>query len=150
MLEVLGIRLTEAHIGVMQEGFPTELKVDLSVDRVTKHDDGSITLEFTYNIQYMPGLAVVNVRGVAFCRDNPENIKKVLDAWRNKKELPTEIAGPAINMINANVGVNSLFLLRPFELSPHFMPPPIFVSKGGAPPAKGTMKKGAKKSRKKK
>ena len=148
MLEVLGIRLTEAHIGIMNEGPPTELGVDLSIERVTKVDESDVTLEFIYSVQYQPNLAVVNVRGVAFCRDSPANIKKLLESWRKKKELPGEIAGPAINMINANVGVNSLLLMRPFDLAPHFMPPPIFAP-GKMPKAKPE-KKSTKKKRKRK
>jgi len=148
VLEVLGIRLTEAHIGIMNEGAPAELGVDLSIERITKVDESDVTLEFNYSVQYQPNLAVVNIRGIAFCRDTVANIKKLLETWRKKKEVSGEIAGPAINMINANVGVNSLFLMRPFDLAPHFMPPPIFAQ--GKAPVKKKEKKIAKKKRKRK
>jgi len=147
VLEVLGIKLTEAHIGVMKEGFPEETGVELFIERVAKIDENSITLEFVYNIEYRPELALVNIRGVAFCRDSPGSIKKILENWRKKKELPGDVAGPAINMINANVGLNSLFLLRPFDLAPHFMPPPLAAPGKTPKPEKTAKKKGKKKKR---
>ncbi len=147
MLEVLGMKLTEAHVGVVNEGVPGELKVNLGIDKITKHDDSNVVLEFSYNVQYLPDLAVVDVKGIAFCRDTPANIKKLLDSWRNKKELQADLGGAAINMINANAAINTLFLIRPFNLVPHFMPPPVF---GGAPPpgpGKAKPKKTAKKKK---
>ena len=71
MLEVLGMKLTEAHVGVMNEGVPEELKVNFGIDKITKHDESNVILEFSYNVQYMPDQAVVNVKGVAFARDTP-------------------------------------------------------------------------------
>lgn len=150
MLEVLGMKLTEAHVGVMNEGVPEELKVNFGIDKVTKHDESNVILEFSYNVQYMPDQAVVNVKGVAFARDTPSNIKKLLDSWRSKKEVPSELAGAAINMINANAAINTLFLIRPFNLVPHFMPPPIFTSEETPVPEKQKTKAKPKKTAKKK
>lgn len=145
MLEVLGMQLTEANVKIMNEGIPEELKVNLNIDRVTKHDDSNVVLEFSYQVEYAPALAAVFVRGIAFCRDTPQNIKKTLEAWRSKKGIPPELGGAALNMINANVAVNTIFLIRPFNLVPHFMPPPVYE---GAPVPKSTGKPKPKKKKK--
>ena len=53
--------------------------------------------------------------------------KPILAEFKKKKALPPELASNAINMINANAGINIVFLVRPFNLAPPFMPPPIFA-----------------------
>ena len=147
MLEVLGMKLTEADVRMVNEGVPAELKVNLSIDNITKHDEFNVVLSYTYVVNYLPDMAVVTVRGIAFCRDTKENISTLLEAWRKKREIPENLGGAAVNMINANTAVNTLFLIRPFNLVPHFMPPPVYVE---GPPPKGAGPKAKAKAKPKK
>ncbi len=127
MLEVLGIRLTEGNVRIVTENMVGRLDVNLNIEKVTKHDDQNVSLVFTYIVNYLPDVATVSVRGIAFCRANPAEIKTVMECWEKKKEVPSDICANAINMINANAAVNALLLTRPFGLMPHYMPPPAYI-----------------------
>lgn len=150
MLELIGMRFTAAEIVVVGEGIPERLDTGIDIEKVTKHDDNTISLVFDYYIGYAPDVASVKLRGIAFCGDDPKNVKKLLDSWGKKKEIPSELAANAINMINANAAVSALIITRPFNLMPHYLPPPVFVpTMPEMPKEKKKAKKGRKKKRKK-
>lgn len=123
MLDVIGLRLNEADIKVLKPEVPESVNVNLKVDKISIKK-GTATLDFTYTIDYAPKVARCIVRGSAFCRDNPANMKKLTASWK-KKVLPPELGANVVNVINANVGMNSVFLTRPFNLAPPFMPPVV-------------------------
>ncbi len=147
MLELLGLRLTASEIYVITDEITQSFDVNLNIEQVTKHDDENVSLVFTYLIKYLPDVASVKLRGIAYCRDKPQNVKSLMGVWEKKKEVPPEMGAEAVNMINANVSITALMLTRPFNLLPHFMPPPIFVPSMGAP-ARAMKKKTAKKKKK--
>ncbi len=128
MLEMREMWLSGAEVKRMEgTGVPSSIQINLGIDKVTENGSGSLMLDFTYMVDYKPAYAMVKVTGRANCYDNPENIKRILAEFKKKKALPPELASNAINMINANAGINIVFLVRPFNLAPPFMPPPIFA-----------------------
>lgn len=121
MLNVNSIRLTGANIEIMKTEQPSEVNVNINIDSIkVKKDEASV--EFTYSIDYTPEVAKCTVTGTVSCTDTPPNLKKLVSNWK-KKVLPPELGTNVINVINANVGVNAVFLTRPFNLLPPFMPP---------------------------
>lgn len=127
MLELMRMMLNGAEVKKTSDDVPKNVSVDLDVEKITERAPDTVLLEFQYRVTYGPKVGEVSISGTAMCRDSPENIKKLMAEHKKKKALPFEMAGNAINMINANVGMNSIFILRPFGLIPHFMPPPISV-----------------------
>jgi hypothetical protein len=127
MLELVQMALNGAEVKKMSNGIPKEVQVNLDIEKLTTQTPDTLMLEFTYKIEYKPGVGVLKFTGDALCRDSPENVKKIIAEFKKKKMIPYELGANAINMINANVGMNSIFILRPFGLIPHFMPPPISV-----------------------
>lgn len=123
MLEVMQIIFNGAEVKKVQDGIPNGVDVKVDVDKVTQSTPDSVYLDFVYSVSYKPSVATVKISGQAFCRDSPDNIKKLLADFKKKKELPLEFGAAAINMINANAGMNSIFVIRPFNLLPPFMPP---------------------------
>ena len=142
MLEVMGIMFRGCEIKRAKDGVPTGIDVRVDFDKVTQASPDSASLEFTYVVDYKPALASLRISGEAVCRDSPDNIKRLLSEFKKKKEVPADLATVAVNMINANAGMNSIFILRPFNMLPPFMPP-MLVQEGpkAAAPAKATPKK---------
>jgi len=147
MLELIGMRFTAAEVVVIGEGIPERLDTGIDIEKVTKHDDNTVSLVFNYYIGYAPDVASVKLRGIAFCGDDAKNIKRLLEHWGKKKEIPSDLAANAINTINANAAVSALLITRPFNLLPHYLPPPVFVP--AAPPPM-PQKKGKKTGKKRK
>ena len=129
MLQVMGLVLTSGQVKLHRRDVPASVDVDIKITKMTKQDSQNVALEFEYNITYKKNVATVKVTGIANCRDNAENIKKALSYYKKKKALPPELGAGVINMINANAGLNSIFLIRPFNLIPPFMPPALAPKK---------------------
>ena len=127
MLEVMQILFNGAEVKKLEDGIPNGVDVKVDVDKVDQKAPDAVMLDFTYSINYKPHVATVRISGQAFCRDSPDNVKKLLADFKKKKELPVEFGAAAINMINANAGMNCIFLIRPFNLLPPFMPPIMVV-----------------------
>jgi hypothetical protein len=127
MLELVQMALNSGEVKKITNGVPKEVQVNLDIDKMTTQTPDTLLLEFTYTIDYKPGVGIMKFTGEALCRDSPDNVKKILAEYKKKKMIPYELGANAVNMINANVGMNSIFVLRPFGLIPHFMPPPISV-----------------------
>lgn len=136
---MMRLMLNGAEVKKLSDDVPKNVSVDLDVEKITQRAPDTVMLDFVYSISYGPSVAKISISGMAMCRDTPDNIKRLLAEHKKKKPLPFELAGGAINMINANVAMNSVFILRPFGLVPHFMPPPISVPE--APEPKETKKK---------
>ena len=125
MFEVMGLVLTGAEVKRKRRDVPGQVEVDVAIDKITKKDDRNVILDFSYTVSYKPNVAKLKVTGEAYCVDSPENIKKAMAAFKKSKLLPMEYGASVLNMINANAGLNSVFIIRPFNLLPPFMPPLI-------------------------
>ncbi len=123
MLEVLQILFNGAEVKKVEDQVPNGVDVRVDIEKMTPDTQDSVMLDFTYSIDYKPNVATVRITGQAFCRDTPDNVKKAMAEFKKKKELPPEYGAAVINMINANAGMNSIFIVRPFNLLPPFMPP---------------------------
>lgn len=129
MLEMVEFVLLGGEVKKSSPGVPKNVTVNVNVDRITPKTTDSVLLEFTYAVDYSPGVGMVRMTGEAICRDTPENIRKMLAEYKKKKSLPLEYGATVLNMINASAGLNSIFLIRPFNLMPPFMPPLIHAEK---------------------
>lgn len=125
MLEVTQMWLTGADIKVVKNGQPNEINTSVTINDAALMDSTNVRLGFRYTVLYNPNLAIVNVMGYATCTDTKENVKKLLDQYKKNGTIDQNLAGEVMNLINANVGINSIFLIRPFGLVPQFAPPPI-------------------------
>lgn len=125
MLEVMGLTFRGGEVKKAKDGVPASVDVNVNVDKITQKTPDGVILEFTYSVDYKPDIGSLRIMGEAFCRDTPDNLKRMLIEYKKGKIVPMEFGATAINMINANAGMNSIFLLRPFNLLPPFMPPLI-------------------------
>ena len=134
MFEVMGLVFTGAEVKRNRNDVPGQVDVDIAITKITKKDRRNMVLEFSYTVDYKPNVAKLKMTGNAYCVDTPENVKKAMAAFKKRKRLPMEYGATVLNMINANAGLNSVFIIRPFNLLPPFMPPLISeefdISKG--------------------
>ncbi|MCI0504249.1 hypothetical protein L0Y65_06095 [Candidatus Micrarchaeota archaeon] len=125
MLEVMGLAFKGGEVKKAKDGVPANIDININIDKITQKTPDGVILEFTYAVDYKPDVGALRIHGEAYCKDTPENLKKMLAEYKKAKVVPMEFGATAINMINANAGMNSIFLLRPFNLLPPFMPPLI-------------------------
>jgi len=128
MLQLVDVALNGAQVSLLKNGLPNSIDVSLNFDRVTPADVDGLMVDFTYSVEYGPEVASLKITGSAYCKDTPQNITKILEEYKGTKNLPPELCANAINMVNATVGMNSIFIIRPFNLAPPFMPPPMIMA----------------------
>lgn len=141
--------LTGGDVKRFNAKVPASVAVNVEVTKMTKQDQKNVIVDFAYTIDYKPKVAYLKITGKAYCQDHPNNIKNAMAEFSKKKYLPMEHGASVINMINANAGMNSIFLIRPFNLLPPFMPP-LITTEGKAEEAKAASSKKTKKKVKKK
>lgn len=124
-MQVIELMLTGAEVKRSRSHVPTKIAVNINIEKLTPRDANTVVADFTYAISYLPDVATVKVFGMAHCKDTAENIKKVLAEHKKTKVVPMDLGATLLNMVNANAGLNSIFLIRPFNLLPPFMPPLI-------------------------
>jgi len=123
MLEVMGLVFQGGEVKKAREGVPAAIDVRVEVAKITPSAPDAVLLDFTYAVDYKPDLASLRISGQAMCKDSPDNVKRLLAEFKKQKAVPADLGNSVINMINANAGMNSIFILRPFNLLPPFMPP---------------------------
>jgi len=126
MLQVLEVSLKSAEVKRTPLAIPNKVQVNVNIDRVIMRDPVRVDLDFTYSVDYLPQAASIKLTGTALCTDTPQNVTLLLTEYRRNRKISPTIAANAMNMINANAGLNSVLIIRPFGLLPPFMPPPIF------------------------
>jgi hypothetical protein len=146
MLEVINLVLTKGEVKREKHNIPETVEVDITIDDIVQKEQDIAVLDFTYIVDYKPEVALLKISGKAYCRDTPDNILKAIAEHKKKKVLPMEYGVRVVNMINANVGMNSIFFIRPFNLLPPFMPPLIANEKE----KNAAVQKAAEKDKKKK
>ncbi len=133
MLSVMSLVLTGAEVKKNADKVPVTVGFRIDITKMAKKAADMVVLDFDYIVDYQPKIAHVKVSGYVECADTPANIRKVLSDYKKDKKMSVELTSNALNMINADVGLNMIFLIRPFNLLPHFMPPRIY---GPAPVTK--------------
>jgi hypothetical protein len=128
----MGLTFKGGEVKRASTNVPNSIDVNINIDKIVQKTPEGVILEFTYAVDYKPGVGSLRISGEAFCRDTQDNIKKMLSEYKKTKIVPMEYGAAAINNINANAGLNGIFLLRPFNLLPPFMPPLIATEAKGA------------------
>lgn len=141
MLEMMNLVFTGGEVKRMKPTAPAAVDVNVEIKNVTKKDAAHVHVDFVYSIDYKPKVAWVKLFGFAYCNDTPENIKKILAEFKKKKNISLDHAARLINVINANAGMNAVFMLRPFAIVPPFMPPPMIKEPAPSKTAKPKKKK---------
>ncbi len=131
MLQVTKTEFSGVELKKARDMPPTQIDSTVSIANVRQMSTTSVLLEFVYTVNYLPNIATFNIYGQAVCFDTKENIQDVLDQYKREATVSTKLVGDAINIINANAALNSIFVIRPFGLVPPFAPPPPIVNAQG-------------------
>jgi len=150
MLDIQSLIFTGGEVKRTGHHVPRSVDVKVKINEIDKKEENLVMLDFTYSIDYNPDIGMVKIHGKAYCSDTPANIKDMIQKYEKTNIFPEEYGARVVNMINANAGMNSIFLIRPFNLLPPFTPPPIASEQAVAKPVAKPKKSKSKKSKKKK
>lgn len=110
---------------------PAELKINTNVDvdqikelnsDLLKTKEIMLGINFSYDIDYSPGFAKIELSGNALISVDSKTAKKVLKQWKNK-EMPEDFRVPLFNLIISKSSVKALQLEEEMAL-PYHIPLP--------------------------
>ncbi len=127
MLELIGLKLNLANVEKKSDRIPRSVDVRMDLINVFISDDGALGVEFEYHVDYNPECASMLIGGIGYFRGDGESVSKAINEYKKNKKLSPETGAMISNPIGAEVGLNSVFIMRPFGLVPHFVPPPIVL-----------------------
>jgi len=89
----------------------------------TKKED-VLKVDFEFVASYEPDTAKITIGGAVLYQDKPEEVNKIVDAWKKDKKVPKEIMTEIFNSVFTRCSIVALLLSREINL-----PPPIQMPK---------------------
>lgn len=129
---IVGGKITSVEARRDKDGESAALNMNVNIDDVTEKN-GIVSVAYTYTVDYSPGVGSLRMTGLINFRGD-EN-KEIMKAWREKKQLPGDIAEEFINSVTYAGSVNGTLVVRVLNLAPPIVVPRIRVGKPTEVPA---------------
>lgn len=106
-----------------------EIKNNLSIDNISEEkveivNKSTLKFDFSYSINYEPGLAEIKIAGSVLGTEEPETVKAILKEWKDKK-FTSELKIGILNYIMGECLLKSLNLEKELGLPSHIPLPKI-------------------------
>ncbi len=132
-MQIIGFNLIK--ISVERKEKPEqklEIKQNINIDSISKDKiniskDEVLKIEFTFNVDYNPDFAKLELKGYVIILPEKEELKKIIKEWKNKK-LQEEFRIPLFNFIMSKCNIKALNLEDEMGLPLH-IPMPRLGSK---------------------
>jgi hypothetical protein len=132
---------------IMRRGLvaPKRIDTDISIEDARISDGNHLTIDFAYTALYDPDNSHIKMRGVAgFLGDDA---KALLNKWKKSGNMEGDSGLMVLNAINYHASMNSVLIVKSFNMVPPIMLPEIsFGGKKASAPKKSKKAKSKKKT----
>ena len=111
---IAGGRVTGVEAKLWKSEKVTGMDIAISIESVTS-EKNRIAVGYAYKVNYAPEIGFIEVSGEIFLEDKESELKRIMEQWTRKKELPVEIAEQvltAITYTGSTVGTLAAFALN--------------------------------------
>tara|TARA_Y100000310_G_C20662424_1_gene805510 strand:- start:335 stop:739 length:405 start_codon:yes stop_codon:yes gene_type:complete len=129
-MQIIGFNLTKISIDRKEkvEG-KLEIKQNINIDDITKDkinisENEILKLNFTFNVDYNPDFAKVELKGQVVLIPEKEELKEIIKSWK-KKEVPEKFRVPLFNFIMSKCNIKALALEDEMALPLHVPMPKL-------------------------
>ena len=84
-----------------------------------------LRFDFNFNLDYLPDIGNINLKGFIYYLDDSKIIKDILSEWKKKKTIPTEVIEQIINAVLYRASIKAISLAEETNLPPHIRMPVI-------------------------
>ena len=131
-MKILGFNFDKISIEKLSnkvENLKVNTKIDISEIKEVKSDflktkEEIVNIKFSYDINYDPNFAKINLAGNIILSINPKVLKEVLKQWKDKK-MPEEFRISVFNIILRKSNLKALQLEEEMNLPLHIPMPSI-------------------------
>lgn len=135
-MQIIGFSLNKIAIErkEKQQG-KLEIKQNINIDNISKDkinlSEGEvIKIDFTFNVDYNPDLAKLEIKGQTVLLPDKEEIKDIFKDWK-KKQVSEKFRVPLFNFIMGKCNIKALELEDELNLPPHLPMPRLSPKKEG-------------------
>ena len=133
-MQIIGFNLTKISVERKEkaEG-KIEVKQNINIDDISKDkinisENEILKLNFTFNVDYTPDFAKVELKGQTVLLPEKEELKEILKNWK-KKEIPEKFRVPLFNFIMSKCNIKALNLEDEMALPLHIPMPKLSPKK---------------------
>jgi len=130
---IVGGKIISVEARRDNDGESTALNMNINIDDVTEKN-GIVSVAYTYSVDYSPGVGSLRMTGLINFKDDGKG-REIMKAWREKKQLPADVAEEFINSVTYAGSVNGTLVVRVLNLAPPIVVPRIRVGKPTEVPA---------------
>lgn len=133
-MAIVGFNFTELHTErkrklTIKDKIRSDMRI-INVDHeelpVGKSEEAT-KFEFEFAISYGDDAGTTALKGFVLNVDTPANTKKIVENWKNKKKIDTDLMASILNMILFRCNIKALSLAQDVNLPPHFKLPKVTV-----------------------
>jgi hypothetical protein len=125
-MEWKGIRFYKVEAESTRDENFSSVSVNLDI-REMKISGSELRIDFSYGVDYRPGVARVKFEGYTTIGGIPSELQKIEKDWRKDRTLPKALAEPLINVITFNAETNGVLIAKAINIVPPLLAPKIEV-----------------------
>jgi len=129
-MQIIGFNLTKISIE-REEKLDKKIEIkqninidDISKDKINISKNDILKLNFTFNVDYTPDFAKLELKGTIIIIPEPEELKEITKSWK-KKQIPAHFRIPLFNFIMSKCNVKALNLEDEMALPLHIPMPKL-------------------------
>ena len=129
-MQIIGFNLTKISVE-RKEKTEGKLEVkqninidDISKDKINISEKEILKLNFTFNVDYSPNFAKVELKGQTILLPEKEELKEITKSWK-KKQITEQFRIPLFNFIMSKCNIKALNLEDEMSLPLHIPMPKL-------------------------
>lgn len=119
-----GIRFYRVEAESMRDENFTKLAVNLDIGDM-KANGGGLRVDFSYSVDYQPGVAKLRFDGYALLSGSKADLEKLQAGWKKDRTLPKALADPLVNIITFSAETNGVLVAKALNMVPPLLAPKI-------------------------
>ncbi len=121
-----GIRFYKVQAESRRDENFSSVAIDLNITEM-KVNGGDLRVDFSYAVEYRPGVASLRFDGYATLGGSRSELEKLEKDWKKDKTMPKSLAEPLINVITFNAETNGVLIAKAINIVPPLVAPKIEV-----------------------
>ena len=133
-MAIVGFNFTELHTVRNRKMTPQDrIKSDMRIMNVDHEElpvgksEEAAKFSFEFEISYGEDAGTTTLKGFVLSVDTPENTKKIVEEWKSKKTIETDLMAKILNMVLFRCNIKALAIAQDVNLPPHFKLPKVTV-----------------------
>jgi len=128
---ITGIKISHVEATRNTDSEIRGLDINIGIDTV-KVEGTKVEVGFSYTASYKDDVGNLKMNGFITTTETAKMASDINALWAKEQRLTDDFSEMVLNAVNFACGTNGVLVVRPVNLAPPLVPPPIQIDKGGA------------------